>query len=170
MKDIVEILYDYYHALKACYLTWTYKFYANKYNIPLSAFDQGVDISIFGNGKIIIGEGTYIGHYTIFSVIEDTTLSIGKNCAISHRVYITTINRKPVKYDINKDTSHNQQHRKGDITIGDNCLLGVGSVVLPNVTIGDNCFIGANAVVTHNIPSYSIAIGIPAKVIKTIEH
>ena len=40
---------------------------------------------------------------------------------------------------------------------------------MPNVTIGEGAVIGANAVVTHDIPAYSVAVGIPAKVIKTVE-
>ena len=55
------------------------------------------------------------------------------------------------------------------ITIGKNCWLGGSVIVLPGVTIGDGCVIGAGAVVTKNIPENSLAVGNPAKVIKTIE-
>ena len=57
----------------------------------------------------------------------------------------------------------------GSITIGSNVFIGMGSVILPGVTIGDNCVIGAGAVVTRDIPSGSVAAGVPAKVIKTTE-
>ena len=56
------------------------------------------------------------------------------------------------------------------VTIGKNCWLGGGVVVLPNVTIGDNCVIGAGSVVTKNIPDNSVAVGNPCKVIKTLEN
>lgn len=52
------------------------------------------------------------------------------------------------------------------ITIGDRCWLGINVVVLPGVTIESNCVIGANSVVTQNIPSSSVTVGVPAKVIK----
>lgn len=55
------------------------------------------------------------------------------------------------------------------ITVGNNVFFGFGAVVLPGVTIGDNVVIGAYAVVSRDIPSNSIAVGIPAKVIKTLE-
>ena len=55
------------------------------------------------------------------------------------------------------------------IKIGKNCWLGGSVIVLPGVTIGDGCVIGAGAVVTKDIPENSLAVGNPAKVIRTIE-
>lgn len=55
------------------------------------------------------------------------------------------------------------------IRVGKNCWLGGSVVVLPGVTIGDGCVIGAGAVVTKDIPANSLAVGNPAKVIKTIK-
>ncbi|WP_085990891.1 serine O-acetyltransferase [Oceanobacillus senegalensis] len=51
--------------------------------------------------------------------------------------------------------------------IGKNVLIGTGACILGGVTIGDNASIGANAVVLTDIPSNSVAVGIPARVIKT---
>jgi acetyltransferase-like isoleucine patch superfamily enzyme len=55
------------------------------------------------------------------------------------------------------------------ITIGNNVYLGYEAVVLPGVTIGNNVVIGARAMVTSDIPSNSVAVGVPARVIKTLE-
>ena len=55
---------------------------------------------------------------------------------------------------------------KGTVIIKKNAWLGEGVAVMPGVTIGENSVIGANAVVTKDIPDNSIAVGIPAKVIK----
>lgn len=55
------------------------------------------------------------------------------------------------------------------IIIGNNVFIGVGSILLPGITIGDNVIIGAGAVVTRDIPSNSVAVGSPARVIKSIE-
>ena len=52
------------------------------------------------------------------------------------------------------------------ITIGDNIWIGAGASVLDGVKIGRDCIIGTGAVVKSNIPAYSIAVGMPAKVIK----
>jgi acetyltransferase-like isoleucine patch superfamily enzyme len=51
--------------------------------------------------------------------------------------------------------------------IGKNCFIGIGAMILPGVKIGDEVIIGAAAVVTKDIPSNSVAVGNPARVIKT---
>ena len=58
---------------------------------------------------------------------------------------------------------------QGGIYIGDNVWIGDKVTILPNVTIGKGCIIAANAVVTKDIPEYSVAAGVPAKVIKIIK-
>ena len=55
------------------------------------------------------------------------------------------------------------------IVVGNNVYIGEESLILPGVHIGDNCVIGARSVVTKNIPSNSVAAGVPAKVIKTTD-
>lgn len=57
----------------------------------------------------------------------------------------------------------------GKIKIGSNCFVGSGVIILKNVTIGDNCIIGAGAVVSKSIPAGSVAAGVPARVIGTVE-
>ncbi len=55
------------------------------------------------------------------------------------------------------------------VTISDGVWIGGGSVILPGVTIGENSVIGAGSVVVNDIPAYSVAVGNPCRVIKTIE-
>ena len=55
------------------------------------------------------------------------------------------------------------------VTIGEDCWIGGGAILCPGVTIGDRCIIGAGSVVTKDIPSDSIAVGNPAKVIRKNE-
>ncbi|NML65026.1 sugar O-acetyltransferase [Hymenobacter sp. RP-2-7] len=54
------------------------------------------------------------------------------------------------------------------ISIGDDCWLGGGAIVCPGVSIGAGCVIGAGAVVTKDVPPYSLAVGNPARVIKSL--
>lgn len=57
---------------------------------------------------------------------------------------------------------------RGDVIIGNNVWVGRNVCIMPGVCIGDGSVIGANSVVTHDVPAYSIAIGAPARVIKTL--
>lgn len=57
----------------------------------------------------------------------------------------------------------------GKITIGNNVHIGMNSIIMPNVKIGNNCVIGCGSIVTKDIPDNSVAVGVPAKVIETID-
>lgn len=57
---------------------------------------------------------------------------------------------------------------KGPIIIGNNVWIGEKVSIMPNVHIGDGAIIGANSVVTKDVPSYSVVVGSPAKVIKQL--
>ena len=52
------------------------------------------------------------------------------------------------------------------IHVGHDTWIGHGAVIMPGVTVGNGSIIGSNAVVTRDVPPYSIAVGVPAKVIK----
>jgi acetyltransferase-like isoleucine patch superfamily enzyme len=57
----------------------------------------------------------------------------------------------------------------GRITIGNNVFIGSHTTILPGVSIGDHVVIGAGSVVSRDIPSNSVAVGVPAKVLKSID-
>lgn len=59
--------------------------------------------------------------------------------------------------------------RVANVKIGSNVFIGAHSIVMPGVTVGDNVVIGAGSVVTRDIPSGSVAVGVPARVIKPLE-
>lgn len=58
---------------------------------------------------------------------------------------------------------------QGCIEIGDNVMIGAGTIILPNVRIGSNVVIGAGAIVTKDIPDGSVAAGVPCKVVGSFE-
>lgn len=55
------------------------------------------------------------------------------------------------------------------IKVGDNVYIGNNVILLPRVTVGNNVIIGAGAVVSRDIPDNSVAVGVPARVIKTAD-
>lgn len=57
----------------------------------------------------------------------------------------------------------------GKVKIGNNIVFGRNVTIFKGVTIGDNCIIGAGSVITHSIPANSVAVGVPAKVICTLD-
>jgi acetyltransferase-like isoleucine patch superfamily enzyme len=108
--------------------------------------------------RCLIGRGSgIVGHFSI---------SIGNDVWTGHHVYITDQNHG--YEDITIPISKQSQPERA-VSIGDGSWLGHGSVVLPGVTIGRHVVIGANSVVTKDIPDFSVAVGVPAKVIRRFD-
>lgn len=57
----------------------------------------------------------------------------------------------------------------GKITVGDNVHIGTNAIIMPGVRIGSNCIIGCGAIVTKDIPDNSVVVGVPARIIESIE-
>jgi len=100
-------------------------------------------------------------------------VEIGDYVLLASKVYISDVSHG--NYSANTEHSHPSEKVAertlvtAPVKIKNNVWLGDGVCVLPGVTIGENSIIGANAVVTSNIPANSIAVGIPAKVIKQFD-
>jgi maltose O-acetyltransferase len=90
-------------------------------------------------------------------------ISIGKNVTISVGVQIFAHTEPPITIQKNYMPMVIKE-----VIIGDNIFIGAGSCILPGVTIGNDVIIGAHSVVTKDIPSYSLCVGNPAKVIKDV--
>lgn len=99
-----------------------------------------------------------------WTVLDEATVTIGDDCFIGPNVSIYTAchSTDPVE-------RNTRQEWALPVTIGNNCWLGGGVTILPGVSIGDNVTIGAGSVVVRDIPSDSVAVGNPAKVIKTLK-
>ncbi len=105
--------------------------------------------------RCLIGKGSgIVGHFEIV---------IGDDVWTGHHVYITDQNHGYV--DVSRPISQQTQPERS-VTIGDGSWLGHGTVVLPGAAIGRHVVIGANSVVTGPIPDFSVAAGVPAKVIR----
>ena len=88
-------------------------------------------------------------------------IEIGDDVTLAPRVHILC-------HDASTKTFMNYT-KIGNVTIGNRVFIGAESVILPGVTIGDDVVIGANSTVTHDIPTNSVAVGSPARVICTLE-
>ncbi len=98
-----------------------------------------------------------------FTVLDEAFVTIGDDCFIGPNVSIYTAchNTDPVERNTRKEWAK-------PVTIGNNVWIGGSVTILPGVLIGDNVTIGAGSVVTKDIPSNSVAVGNPCKVIKHI--
>lgn len=107
--------------------------------------------------RCLIGRGSgIVGHFSI---------DIGDDVWTGHHVYITDQNHG---YD-NVDIPISQQSMpEKPVRIGSGSWLGHGTVVLPGADIGEHVVIGANSVVAGRIPSFSVAVGAPARVVKSM--
>ena len=107
--------------------------------------------------RCLIGRGSgIVGHFSI---------DIGDDVWTGHHIYITDQNHG---YD-NVDVPISQQSMpEKPVRIGSGSWLGHGTVVLPGADIGEHVVIGANSVVAGRIPSFSVAVGAPARVVKSM--
>lgn len=145
-------------------------------------FEKGV--LVFHPENIKLGDNIYVGHRTILKgyhnnsmTIGDNTwigqdcffhsaggLRIGKSVGIGPQVKILTSSHKEEGVDIPILFSEIEFR---EVSIGDDCDIGIGSIILPGVSIGKGVQIGAGSVVTKDIPDHSVAFGVPARVVRS---
>ncbi|MGO5523159.1 acyltransferase [Phocaeicola plebeius] len=117
--------------------------------------------------RINIGEDSHFGEYNHITAINSIT--IGNGVLTGRWVTITDNAHGKSSYnDLCIKPHLRHLYSKGPIFIEDNVWIGDKVSILPNVRIGKSSIIAANSVVTKDIPPFSIAAGIPAKVIKSI--
>lgn len=97
-------------------------------------------------GRIEIGEHVSIQDCCVLHTQQNVPILIGDNVAVGHGAILHSC------------------------TIGKNCIIGIGAILLTGSKIGDNCIVGAGSVITEGtiIPSESIVMGIPGKVVKQV--
>jgi len=111
---------------------------------------------------IRLGEGCRI--YTTKFGSEPFLIKIGNRVAISPDV--TFVNHKP---NWNFQEKYESLTGFGTIIIEDNCQIGINVTILPDVRIGPNSLVGAGSVVAKDVPPNTVAAGVPAKVICSME-
>ncbi len=129
-----------------------------------STLYQGCTIAVEAGGEFEIGERSHLGA-GCYALVGSGKIHIGRGVAIGpHSRLIAQSNQaedqKPVV----------ESHYSGNISIGDDVLVGAGVTILPDVTIHDHAVCGAGAVVNQDIPEWQIAAGIPARILKERKH
>ncbi|WP_426208434.1 acyltransferase [Massilia sp. TWP1-3-3] len=133
-------------------------------------------------GNVELGERVYIGDRTQF--ISRSSIKVGSDVLISWgcTIYDHDAHSIDYRHRMADHAGHLQHWESGalltgkdwstvncaPITIGDHAWIGFDVVILKGVTIGEGAVIGARSVVTSDIPAWSVAVGSPARVVKTI--
>jgi acetyltransferase-like isoleucine patch superfamily enzyme len=133
--------------------------------------EVGVEFNQFciirGKQFISMGEDVWIGYFTLID--GSGGLEIGSRVSISSGVHIYTHDSTEFRQrNLEKDPINGTHTKRAPVKIGNNVQIGANSVIAPGVTIGDNVVIGALSFVNKDIPSNSIAVGAPCKVIKSL--
>ncbi len=116
-------------------------------------------------GRIIIGNHVELAWGCILHgggaqiILRDFAI-IGAGAVLVSEMYSYRDPSRPARF---------QTKLMGDIVVEENATIGANAVVLPGVTVGRSAIVGAGAVVTRDVPSFSVAVGVPARVIKRID-
>lgn len=116
--------------------------------------------SVSRNASLVIGDDTRINTGTLVSATQSIT--IGSGCRIGNDVLI-------MDSDFHNVDVRDAEPKAGNIVIGDGVWLAARVTVLKGVRIGDGAVIAAGAVVTKDVPAYTLAAGVPARVIRQLE-
>jgi acetyltransferase-like isoleucine patch superfamily enzyme len=163
----------------------------NKFS-PLQKFRR-IGKGVKFNGRVVvelpcsdisIGNNCMIGRHCHILVTRDASLDIGDNVLINDSCYITACHKISIgnnvligefvsirdynhKFDSLESPINTQGYAGAPISIEEDVWIGRGVIITAGVTIGKGSVIGANAVVTRSIPAFSVAAGIPAKVLRS---
>lgn len=115
----------------------------------------------FGGKHVHFGKCVYANFN--FTAVDDTHIYVGDYTMFGPNVILATAGH-PILPKLRQEAYQYNM----PVHIGKNCWLGAGVIVLPGVTIGDNTVIGAGSVVTKDIPSNVVAVGNPCRVLREI--
>jgi acetyltransferase-like isoleucine patch superfamily enzyme len=114
-------------------------------------------------GEPTIGEGTWIGAFTVVDGSGGLTIGVGCDISAGAAIYTHSTARRCVS---------GRRHPEVDrapVRIGDRVFIGANAVVNMGVTIGDEAVVGAGAVVTRDVAARTVVAGVPARVVSRVE-
>lgn len=151
-----------------------------------AVIDEGVVLDARGAGEegLVLGDGVFLGRNTVLSC-KAAPISVGENTNLGAQCLVQAESPVRVGRDVlfasycylvgggnhgfdRTDIPIIQQpsERKGGITIGDGSWLGARVTVLDGASVGEGCVVGAGAVVTRPLEPWSVAVGVPARVLR----
>lgn len=130
--------------------------------VLINKFRGEIDLEKLKKKGLKVGENFKMMGQCIIDPSHCWHIKIGNNVTLAPRVHI-------LAHD-SSTKLHLGYTRIANVTIGSNVFIGAGAIILPGVLIGDNVIIGAGSVVAQTIPSNSVAVGSPAKVVSSIEN
>jgi acetyltransferase-like isoleucine patch superfamily enzyme len=113
-------------------------------------------------GEPVIGEGTWIGAFTVVDGSGGLTIGRGVDVSCGAQIYTHSTARRCVS-----GREYPAVDRR-PTTIGDFVFIGANATVNMGVTIGDHAVVGAGAVVTRDVEPYAIVVGVPARRVGTV--
>lgn len=116
----------------------------------------------FGAKFVHFGKGIYVN--SNLTMVDDTHVYVGDFTMFGPNVVIATAG-----HPLDPELRERGLQYNFPVHIGRNCWIGAGVIVVPGVTIGDNVVIGAGSVVTKDLPSNVIAVGNPCRVLREID-
>jgi len=147
-----------------CYLKFIYRINSEKYKKKYPEYLRKIGINI--PKDYFEGGHGFIHPSVLFDGNDFSLISIGKNTTISANVVFLTHD-----YSISKGLKMIGAEKSGrflrPISVGDNCFIGMRSMLLPGTNIGNNVIVGAGAIVKGNIPDGVVVAGNPAKILCT---
>jgi acetyltransferase-like isoleucine patch superfamily enzyme len=133
------------------------------YSTPLSDFA----IRMQKCRGVVIGKNCHISPYVLIDLIYPSLVKIGDNVTLGSNTMIFAHANPTTNLFLKK----NGYPRKVEaVNIKSGAILFPGSIVTAGVTIGENSLIGAGSVVFEDVPDYCVAVGSPARIVKKIDH
>lgn len=136
--------------------------------LSMFTFPYQVTVFVHKLRGVKVGKQSHIARGVMLDERNPELITIGKGVAITSGVMILCHQRDLTNYKPGMYAMH-CPFKEGPVVIKDGAHIGIGSIIMPGVTIGEGAIIGAGSVVTRDIPPYCVAVGAPAKVIKTFE-
>lgn len=115
----------------------------------------------FGGHHVHFGANIYANFN--LTLVDDTHIYVGDHTMIGPNVTLATAG-----HPINAELRERNYQYNMPVRIGRNCWLGAGVIVLPGITIGDNVVVGAGSVVTKDLPDNVVAVGDPCRVLREV--